>query len=55
MLVHLSMSPKVQDESPQSVEEEELLPGGFSENVGAESRSGPQGWSSSWLSPPSSC
>lgn len=41
MLVPLSRSPKVQDESPRSVEEEELP--SFSDDVGAESRSGPQG------------
>lgn len=35
----------VEDESPRSVEEEELLPGAFSDNVDAKSRSGPQGLS----------
>lgn len=44
MVVRLWMSLKVQD-SPRSVEEEELLSGGFSDDVGAESRSGPQGLS----------
>lgn len=44
MLVHLKKPPVVQDESPQSVEEDKLLSDRFRDNA-AESRSGPQGLS----------
>lgn len=45
MLVHLKKPPVVQDESPQSVEEDKLLSDLFRDNAAAESRSGLQGLS----------